>query len=160
MPQIRTYNRKKAVDYAEKWAYARNPAYYDFTNIGGDCTNFISQCLYAGSGVMNFAPEVGWYYKSPADRAPAWTGVEFLYRFLITNREKAVFATEETAADMALGDVVQLGDDTRFYHSLLVTGIENGEIYVAAHSFNAFMRPLSSYIFSRARFLHIGGVFV
>ncbi len=160
MPQIRNYNRRKAVEYAKKWAYGRNPAYYDFTGIGGDCTNFISQCLYAGSGVMNYTPEVGWYYISPQDRAPAWTSVEFLYQFLITNREKAVFATEETSEAMELGDVIQLGNNERYYHSLLVTGIENGEIYIAAHSFNAYMRPLSSYTAPRKRYLHIGGVYV
>ena len=38
---------KAEVNYARKWAFSRNPAYYDFENIGGDCTNFVSQCLYA-----------------------------------------------------------------------------------------------------------------
>lgn len=28
----------------------RSPAYYDFSRIGGDCTNFASQGLYAGAG--------------------------------------------------------------------------------------------------------------
>lgn len=160
MPRIEAYDRRKAVQYAERWAYERNPAYYDFTGIGGDCTNFISQCLYAGSGVMNYTPEVGWYYISANDRAPAWTSVEFLYQFLTTNTERAVFAEETSRNNMELGDVIQLGNGERFYHSLLVTGIQNGELYVAAHTFNAYMRPLSSYSYSRARFLHIGGVYV
>ena len=29
---------------------SRNPAYLDFHGLGGDCTNFVSQCLYAGAG--------------------------------------------------------------------------------------------------------------
>ena len=36
------YNRTAAVNYARKWALGRNPAYYDFEEIGGDCTNFAS----------------------------------------------------------------------------------------------------------------------
>ena len=48
------YNREKAIVYAQKWAYARNPNYYNFDHVGGDCTSFISQCLYAGTGVMNY----------------------------------------------------------------------------------------------------------
>ena len=28
------YNRDKAVAYAHKWAFGRNPAYFDFSNIG------------------------------------------------------------------------------------------------------------------------------
>ncbi len=160
MPSVREYNRRRAVQYAQKWAYERNPAYYDFSEIGGDCTNFISQCLYAGSGVMNYTPETGWYYRSINDRSPSWTGVEFLYDFLVTNNTRGPFAREGSAEDMRLGDVIQLGEKTRFYHSLLVTGIQNGEIYVAAHTFNAYMRPLRSYTFQKIRYLHIEGVYV
>lgn len=58
------YNRANAVAYAKKWAYGRNPKYYDFSDLGGDCTNFASQCIYAGSGVMNYTPTYGWYYIS------------------------------------------------------------------------------------------------
>lgn len=64
------YNRSAAVEYAHQWAFGRNPEFYDFSQIGGDCTNFASQCLYAGGGVMNFTPEFGWYYISPEDRLP------------------------------------------------------------------------------------------
>lgn len=160
MPQIKNYERRQAVRYAEKWAYGRNPAYYDFSALGGDCTNFISQCLYAGSGVMNYTPEVGWYYKSLNDRAPAWTGVEFLYAFLTSNRERGPFAAETGKENLQLGDVIQLGDGNRFYHSLLVTGREGDEIFVSAHTFNAYMRPLSGYVFSEARYLHIEGVYI
>ena len=41
------YNREEAVSYARKWALGRNPAYFDFQKLGGDCTNFASQCIYA-----------------------------------------------------------------------------------------------------------------
>ena len=41
------YNRRSAVEYAHTWAYGRNPAYFDYQRLGGDCTNFASQCLYA-----------------------------------------------------------------------------------------------------------------
>ena len=38
-----SYNREKAVSYAEKWAFSRNPRYMSFDGIGGDCTSFVSQ---------------------------------------------------------------------------------------------------------------------
>ena len=69
------YDRRAAVLYAHRWAYGRNPAFYDYEHLGGDCTNFASQCIYAGSGVMNFTPTFGWYYNDPDQKAPAWTGV-------------------------------------------------------------------------------------
>ena len=36
------YNRNAAIEYAKKWAYKRNPNYYNFDLNGGDCTNFVS----------------------------------------------------------------------------------------------------------------------
>ena len=71
------YRRLRAVLYARRWALGRNPAYYDYSDLGGDCTNFVSQCVYAGCGVMNYTPDFGWYYRTPEDRAPAWTSVAF-----------------------------------------------------------------------------------
>lgn len=56
------YDRRRAVEYALRWALSRNPEYYNFDNIGGDCTNFVSQCLYAGCRVMNYSGDDGWYY--------------------------------------------------------------------------------------------------
>ena len=56
------YDRNAVVLYAHQWAYGRNPAFYDYEHLGGDCTNFASQCVFAGSGVMNFTPTFGWYY--------------------------------------------------------------------------------------------------
>ena len=53
---------------------------------GGDCTNFVSQCIYAGSNVMNYDKNNGWYYNNTNDRAPSWSGVEFLYNFLTKNK--------------------------------------------------------------------------
>ena len=37
------YDRRRAVEYALRWALSRNPEYYNFDNIGGDCTNFRSE---------------------------------------------------------------------------------------------------------------------
>ena len=37
------YDRDKVIEYAKKWAYSRNPQYYNYDGIGGDCTNFASQ---------------------------------------------------------------------------------------------------------------------
>lgn len=153
------YQRQSAVEYARKWAFGRNPAFYDFENLGGDCTNFASQCLYAGSGVMNYTPTFGWYYRSSYDRTPSWTGVQYLYQFLTQNKGAGPFAIETNRSRMLPGDIIQLGDQNgRFYHSPIVVAVEDNEIYVAAHSYDAYMRPLSTYIYDQARFLHIEGV--
>ena len=152
------YDRIKALEYAEKWAFGRNPAFYDFENNGGDCTNFISQCIFAGSGVMNYTPTFGWYYNSQYSRAPAWTGVQYLYNFLTLNRSVGPYGKQSDEDVCQAGDIIQLiieGD--LFHHSLIINRIENGEFFVATHTFDAFDRPLSTYDIKEKRFIHIIG---
>lgn len=167
------YNRGQALLYAQKWAYARNPKYYDFSKLGGDCTNFASQCLFAGCGVMNDTAEVGWFYYSLTRRAAAWTGVEFFYRFLIGNNGipslvngqppligngAGPFAIEVPLEGLEVGDFVQMGKATGdFYHTAVVVDFRGAEPFIAAHSNDAYNRPLFSYSFDQLRCLHIVG---
>ncbi len=160
----RPYFRERAVEYARRWALSRNPLFVDFTGLGGDCTNFVSQCVLAGCCSQNFTPTFGWYYISSEERAPAWSGVEYFYDFMVgvgsyPNRLSRVgpLGMEVRANRIEPGDVVQLynsiGD---YYHTLLVSEVDNSEIYVCAHSDNALDRPLSSYVnASGVRFIHI-----
>ena len=67
------YDRQRAVEYARRWALERNPIFEDYTGIGGDCTNFVSQAIFAGTCVQNYSTDYGWYFISPENRAPAWT---------------------------------------------------------------------------------------
>lgn len=153
------YDREKAVAYAKRWAFDRNPAYLNFDSLGGDCTNFASQCLYAGSGIMNPTKTFGWHYYNSRNRTPSWTGVEFLYNFLISNKGVGPYAIETVPSGVKPGDIVQLGrSDGRFYHSPVIVAVENSHIYVAAHTDDAYRRPLDSYIYDQARFLHVVGV--
>ena len=152
------YDRKAAVAYAYRWAFSRNPAFYNFDSIGGDCTNFASQCIYAGSKIMNYTPVTGWFYRSASDRTASWTGVEYLYSFLINNRSVGPFAHEVSQREALPGDIVQLGtSEGEFYHSPVITAVRP-RILVAAHTYDALSKPLSSYNFGVARFIHIDGV--
>ena len=156
------YRREKAVAYAHQWAFARNPQYYNFDDIGGDCTNFISQCLYAGLPVMNYTPDLGWFYISPQRRSAAWSGVPYLYNFLTANKGPGPFGKEMELDKAQPGDIIQLSfDDSVWSHSLLITG--TGEhpdplnITVSTHTFDADDRPLYTYTYSACRLLHILG---
>lgn len=156
------YNRAAAVDYALDWAHRRNPIYYDFEEIGGNCTNFVSQCLYAGCGVMNYAEQNGWYYIDINDRAPSWTGVPFLRDFLLTNEGAAVYGAEAPLEDLEIGDVIQLRNSAGIlYHTMVVSMIREPvnpmNIYVCAHSFDARNRRLSTYDYDHAEGIHIIG---
>lgn len=160
------YDPVRAVQYARRWALDRNPLFIDFTGIGGNCTNFVSQALLAGSCVMNPTPDFGWYYFSENERAPAWSSVEFFYDFMTgaptfssVNGGIGPFASVVPRARAVPGDVVQYADSAGdWYHTVMITAVESGEIYVAAQSDDALDRPLSSYRFADARFLHVEGV--
>lgn len=162
--QIKPYDRSAAVDYAHQWAHARNPAYYNFDEIGGDCTSFASQCLYAGAGVMNFTPTFGWYYRSIGDRAPAWTGVPYFYNFLTRSApSRGPFAVQASLEQAQPGDFVQLrfAPGAAFTHTpvvVAVLGRTPEEILVAAHSEDCDDRPLSTYPYEAVRLIHILGV--
>ncbi len=158
------YNRAAAVRYARRWAFRRNPAFYNFDELGGDCTNFVSQCVYAGSGVMNFSPELGWYYISPDLRAPSWTSVRFFYEFITQNEGVGPYGYEAPLSEALPGDVIQLayGGNEDFTHTLLVlsTGREPNprNILLAAHTNDAYRRRLLTYDYTNARLLHIEAV--
>ena len=156
--EVVPYKREHAVEYALKWADRRNPLFYEFDGLGGDCTNFVSQCVLAGSCVMNFTPDYGWYFIDAEDRSPSWTGVEFFYDFMVGNSGAGPFGREITREELAVGDVIQLNNGERYYHTLIVTGIRRGRIYVSAHSYDARNRELSTYSYERERLIHIEGV--
>ena len=160
------YNRARAVEYARRWALSRNPLFTNFAGRGGDCTNFVSQCIYAGSCQMNFTTDFGWYYIDSENRAPAWSSVEFIYDYL-TGRPDFISANggigpygiEVDSTGAIEGDVVQLADSSGdFYHTLIITGFSGGETLVSAHTNDALDKPLSSYNFASLRYIHIEAV--
>ncbi len=160
------YDRRRAVEYARRWALSRNPLFIDFTGQGGNCTSFVSQCIFAGAPVMNYTPTFGWYYVSAENRAPAWSGVDELYSFLTgapdfaqANKGYGPYATDaRRAGAIDVGDVIQLANSNgEFYHTLIISQFTDTDILVCAHSNDALDRPLSSYNYTTLRALHIEG---
>ena len=151
------YDRTSALNYAKKWAFKRNPDYFNFDDLGGDCTNFVSQCIFSGCKVMNYTKDFGWYYINVNNRAPAWTASKYLYNFLTQNKNAGPFAKDTSVENIEPGDIIQLGNKENQYHSLFVVKIYDKDIFVAAHSVDSYMRPLKDYLFENIRFLHILG---
>ena len=156
---VKPYNRENALAYARKYAFSQNSFFGNFAGIGGNCTNFVSQCIYAGSCEMNYRPTFGWYFISLDDRSPSWTGVEYFYNFIIENADVGPFGRVATSDELEIGDVIQLGREGEgYYHTLLVVGFDGEDILVAAQTDNAFARPLSTYTNDYARYIKILGV--
>ena len=155
----RNYEREKAVLYAERYAFSQNPIFGNFREIGGNCTNFVSQCIYAGSCKMNYTKTFGWYYISLDERAPAWTGVDFFYNFMTGNEGVGPYGKEATLDECEIGDAIQLGrNGDGYYHTLLIVGFDGDDVLVSAQTDDAYNRPLSTYKYDFLRYIKILGV--
>ena len=152
--KIKSYNRNSAINYARKWALGRNPQYYNFDPVGGDCTSFVSQCLFAGSQKMNYNLEKGWFYNNGYDKSPSWSGVEFLYKFLTQNKSYGPRGKEVSQNEIQAGDIAQLSFwGNKFEHSLFI--LDPSIVSVAAHTYDVLDKKISEYNFSKIRFIHI-----
>ena len=128
------YNRDNAVNYADKYSLKYNDNYKNFNNNGGDCTNFVSQCIHEG----NIPLSSTWRpYTSP------WIRVNELYYFLTRNK----YAIEvPNFSLLAKGDIIQFFSNSKgfFAHSGIITNIlDNGEILYSCHSYDKHNYPLS-----------------
>lgn len=136
-----SYNATKAVKYAIKYAKKPNKDYYYFK--GQDCTNYISQCLYAGGIKMHSGKsktDTCWFYKTGNNRSSSWTGAEQFRKYL--NRSSSKIKKKKTNwLNVQKGDIIQLTLDGKAYHSLIVTGIVysssgRADLLVCCHSSN------------------------
>ncbi len=161
---IAPYDRFRAVAYAHLWAYSSNPLFYNYDQLGGDCTSFASQCVYAGSGVMNYDKTNGWYYVDGNQKSPSWSGVPFFYDFMTRNEESiGPYGRACALSEVQEGDIIQLSfDGETFGHNLVVVSTAWPYLplttLVAAHSANADDRSLATYSYKKARYLHMIGV--
>lgn len=161
MLKINVYSRNNALKYAMEYAMHKNPEFFDYTNMGGNCTNYISQCVYAGAPKMNFSAN-GWYYLSPSNTSISWANVEPFYNFITTNQGVGPYAKQSNLQMCEIGDIIQLkfSGMSTFSHSLFVSNIESltlDGIYVCANTTDVINRNLSTYNFTEYRLMHILG---
>lgn len=130
-----SYNRNNAVSYAKNWVTKANPSYANYINDGGDCTNFVSQCLKAGG--MSFLGSTSkayndssWFYygSNYPNRSSSWTDANYFRKHWgntsstnASDNYNRSYAYKEYTVDVALrnwetiynnlwpGDVVQYG---------------------------------------------------
>lgn len=153
------YDREKAVQYAQKYALDYNPEYFHFDGIGGDCTNFVSQCLLAGGGKMNYDKYYGWFYINKDNRSPSWTSVKYLQRFLLNDHSPGFVAKIVPIKELEIGDIIQIRQNlTDFNHTVIISKITPNEIYVCSHSYDAVDKPLHAYNYFELKGIHIIGI--
>lgn len=135
---VRSYDRRKAVQYAERWWNDSNP---NFRVFDVDCTNFISQCLLAGGGWMHGKSnrEDGWWYSGDS-WSFSWA-VAHSMRWYLSGAEKSIVGTEVERADqLQLGDVICYDFDGggRWDHTTIVVAKDTNNMpLVNAHTDNS-----------------------
>lgn len=131
MRQLLEYDRDAAVAYAQKWALSSNPAYKDYGPWGGDCTNFISQCVRAGKIPLDSSGRddwLNWYWYSDKERTPSWTSAEAFYLYLINNNSEhtqnyGIYARIASYNELDQGDIVQLVYEGKAYHTMIISKV-------------------------------------
>jgi hypothetical protein len=138
------YNRERAVAYAQRYWNTYNPAYIKFEV---DCTNFVSQCLYAGGIQMVFSGNrgKGWWYRggSRPNWSYSWAVAHSLY--LLLKSEKAPFyaVQKEHPSQLEPGDVIcyDFDGDGRWQHNTIVVAKDDNDMpLVNAHTTDSHMR--------------------
>jgi hypothetical protein len=147
------YNNEKAVSYALTYALNPNPQFKFIpgrNDGGGDCSNFMSQCLKAGGAPFAYDSSPWWYrvngISTSDDRwSLSWTVAHSLYWTLKKrNQYKLRGLKAQEVKDMQmleLGDLIQYEDKNGIiYHSAMVTAFtrDKGTIVplITQHSVN------------------------
>lgn len=163
----RAYDRDKARKYAEMWWNGANPKYIRFEV---DCTNFVSQCLFAGGAPMNYTGkrESGWWYEGQDGSRELWSfswAVAHSLQMYLTSSKGGLRAEQvDSPHRLDIGDVIcyDWDGDGRFQHNAIVTGFDAAHMpLVNAHTTDSRMRYWDyrdSYAWTpntRYRFFHI-----
>lgn len=138
------YNRVHSLRYAELWWNRSHPY---FAHLRDDCTNFISQCLWAGGTPMQMAPSRarGWWYQwnQPVETEPwsfSWTTADALFRYLLQNLgAKQVVSAKE----LRIGDLVfyDWDGEGHYHHTTFVVDFDaKGDPLVNAHTDASYHR--------------------
>ena len=114
------YNPDAAANYADRYALNYNPDYGNYSSVGGDCSNYCSQCLFAGGLPMVYGSSGSrnsWYYRSYSDRSGTWTMAPWLCDWMAANRGELKVAN---SGNVRKGNPVFYCDDHR--HAAVCVG--------------------------------------
>ncbi|MBD3349902.1 MAG: hypothetical protein GF364_00270 [Candidatus Lokiarchaeota archaeon] len=168
IPDSYKFSRQAAYGYALQWYNDRNDHYNDFSGSGGDCANFVSQCLIAGGLSLHKGTDGGGYGVYPdQDRTISSYGTipycDYLDLHLRNYQNTSVtYTTDDFPSvpdEITLGDVVIFGEKNgdKYKHAMIVVTDSGSTVGLAGHSSNKwdedFFTELS--YFSCATFYHI-----
>ncbi|MBM7837910.1 hypothetical protein JOC54_001141 [Alkalihalobacillus xiaoxiensis] len=136
------YDRRNAVRYAERWWNDYNPAFKQFKD---NCTNFVSQCLYAGGAPMTStaSKQRGWWYKNKNSMSLSWSVAHSLRWYLSGAASGLRGIEKQRASDLLPGDVIcyDFNGSGKWDHQAIVVAKDAfNEPLVNAQTVNSRMR--------------------
>lgn len=143
---MKVYNRNGVKEYASNYWNNYNKKYKSYAGVGGDCANFVSQCLYEGGGLpMKFTGKNRydkWYYTNTG-RTSSWTGAQSLRLFFKKNTgtPKIGYSRQFSIEGLKTGDLAFRRspfkgniNDLRSGHVAIVDCVKDGKLYVYSHT--------------------------
>ncbi|MCH5339387.1 MAG: amidase domain-containing protein [Acetatifactor sp.] len=158
-----SYNASDAVAYAQKYFYPYNSEYPDWRPYGGDCANFVSQCLYAGGKSMKGTPGSSssaqdwsnWFSSgnscNTSNVSSTWRGANaFKSYWQVNSSSYATFSyvgEESYDYGFTVDAVSLLNENGSAYHTLIIVGYDpvNHDFIMGAHSDSTITKKLSEY---------------
>lgn len=142
------YDRNAAAAYARQWAKSNNPNYRTFPK---DCTNFISQALFAGGWThtgweFSRTENTTWYYAG-LSQSYTWAGA---HNHMLFHNSAGRSWVAEKFEWMIIGEPISVDfeGDGHVDHTVIITKVDaNNNLFVSYHSYHTLDQPLS-YFFS------------
>lgn len=132
-------NKAAIVNYANTYWRNYNLNYRDFTD--QDCTNFVSQALYASGWTQTGWPDNSKWWYNWSGQSHGWAGVPQFKNFALTSGRAF---QGNWAAEMYPGDVIVADweNDGIWTHSMIVTQRDNyNNLYLTYHDNDTHNRP-------------------
>ena len=123
------YDREAALAYADQYAMTRNPDWVDYTGSGGNCQNYVSQCLLAGGIPMDTQGSAVWkWYDSAFSNAPtasgrsgSWASVTQFLTYASSNTGFGLAAAvDEPYFTGQPGDLLEMGTESGWRHTVII----------------------------------------
>ncbi|MBS3817340.1 MAG: amidase domain-containing protein, partial [Candidatus Thermoplasmatota archaeon] len=148
------YNRTAAKGYAYRWWDGRNPHYNDFSSMGGDCANFVSQALIAGGlSLHNGTNGDGYGVYPDSDRPDIYSNGTIPYcDYLDTHLRNyqpvdtdRIYSASNAPDWLSVGDPVIFGNSSdRYQHAMIVVWDGPNKIGLSGHTSDRWNISLST----------------
>ena len=134
---LSNYNALAAVDWAKSHWNDINSVLLGkgYFSDGGDCANFVSQCIYMGGLDMNGNWNTSGYMAHCSSNSQcSWINAHRLWEYVVSIGGTSV--RNPSASEISIGDLLfyKTRKDGKMHHSAIVIDIENGTPVIAAHS--------------------------